>query len=95
MYKVLKENSGTIALSVIFHTLLYAVFLNLGSFIFQGKILSSVINIRLLGVLLLIMSLGYIGRMYHVREIYHAYGENLEKAKKHIDKFFISWVFLG
>ena len=95
MYNVLQENAGKIALSVIFHTVLYAVFFNLVSFIFQGKVLSSVINIRLFIILLVIMTLGNIARMHHVREIYHAYGENLEKAKKHIDKFFISWLFLG
>ena len=95
IYKILKDNAREIALSVIFHTILYASFFNLGSFIFQGKLLSSAVNLRLIISLLLIMSFGYIGRMNHVKEIYHAYREDMEKARSHIDKFFISWVFIG
>lgn len=95
LQQMIRENSGLLILSIIFHTILYASFLNLISFIFSGKLLSSAINIRLILSLLLIMSLGYIGRFYHVKEIYRTHGENIEKAREHVDKFFISWVFLG
>ena len=93
--KMIRENSGLLLLSIIFHTIIYSSFLNLISFIFLGKTLSSIINIRLIIVLLIIMSIGYIGRFYHVKDIYKAYGENMGKAREHIDKFFISWVFIG
>jgi len=93
--QMVRENLGLLVLSIIFHTILYSSFLNLVSFIFFGKILSSIINIRLIIALLLIMSLGYIGRFYHIKEIYNAYGKNLEKTRAHIDQFFISWVFIG
>ena len=95
IYKIIRENSGLLLLSILFHTILYSSFLNLVSFIFFGKILSLIINIRLIIILLIIMSIGYIGRMNHVKEIYKAYGENMEKSREHIDKFFISWVFIG
>jgi hypothetical protein len=95
LQKMIRENYELLIVSIIFHTITYSSFLNLISFIFFGKILSSTINTRLLIVLLLIMSIGYIARFYHVKEIYNAYGGNIEKSREHIDKFFISWVFLG
>lgn len=93
--KMIRENFGLLLLSILFHTIIYSSFLNLVSFIFLGKTLSIIINIRLIISLLMIMSFGYIGRVYHVKDIYSAYGENMEKAREHIDKFFISWVFIG
>jgi hypothetical protein len=93
--RMIRENSGLLILSILFHTIIYSSFINLVSFIFLGKILSTMINIRLVIALLIIMSFGYIGRFYHVKDIYKAYGENIEKAREHIDKFFISWVFIG
>jgi len=93
--RMIRENYGLLILSILLHTIIYSSFLNLVSFIFFGKILSSIINIRLILTLLMIMSIGYIGRYYHVKDIYSAYGENMEKARAHIDQFFISWVFIG
>ena len=93
--EMIRDNLRLLMLSVLFHTILYSSFLNIVSFIFFGKVLSSIINIRLIITLLLIMSLGYIGRFYHIKEIYNTYGKNLEKTRVHIDNFFISWVFLG
>lgn len=93
--KMIRENLGLLLLSIIFHTIIYWSFLNLVSFIFLGKTLSTMMNIRLIITLLMIMSFGYIGRFYHVKDIYSAYGENMERTRAHIDKFFISWVFIG
>ncbi len=92
---VLRENFVVILASVIFHTIIYAAAFNLAAYIFMGRLLSSSVNIRLILSLLLIMSFGYIGRYYHVQEIYKTYGENKEKAKEHIDKLFIGWIFIG
>jgi len=84
-----------IILSVIFHTIVYTVFCNLVSYIFFGKILSNTINIRLIVSLYLIMVLGFFGRFIHVKEIYKAYNYNLEKTRKHLDKLYISWLFIS
>lgn len=92
---LIRENFVVILTSVIFHTIIYAAAFNLASFIFFGRLLYSTINSRLILSLLLIMSFGYIGRYYHVQEIYKTYGENKEKAKQHIDKLFIGWIFIG
>jgi len=81
--------------SVIFHTIVYASFVNLLSFIFTGKILSTSINYRLLLSLLLIMIFGFIGRFFHVKEIYKAYNNDLDKTRNHLDKLYVSWIFIS
>ena len=92
---LLRENFSIILASVIFHTIVYTVAFNLASFIFFGRLLSSSINSRLILSLLFIMFFGYIARYYHVQEIYKTYGENKVKAKEHVDKLFIGWIFIG
>lgn len=92
---VLKNNYHALLLSIIFHTFIYILFINLFFFIFYGRTLKSSIQIRLIIVLLIIMSLGYIARHLHVQDIYKAYDKDVFKTREHIDKFFISWVFLG
>ena len=84
-----------ILVSVVFHTILYASFVNLLNFIFTGKILSMPINYRLLLSLLVIMIFGFIARFLHVKEIYKAYNNDLDKTRKHLDKLFISWIFIS
>jgi len=81
--------------SVILHTLIYTCFCNLVSYIFVGRLLSKNINIRLIISLLLIMFFGFFARFLHVKEIYKAYGYNLEKTKNHLDKLYITWVFIS
>jgi hypothetical protein len=81
--------------SVIFHTVLYCAFFNLVSYIFIGKILSVTVNSRLIPALLIIMFLGFFARFFHVKEIYNAYGKNLEKARNHMDKLYIGWIFIS
>jgi hypothetical protein len=89
--KIIKK----IILSVIFHTFLYTLFCNLVSYIFFGKVLSKIINKRLIITLLIIMFTGFFGRFLHVKEIYKAYNYNLEKTRKHLDKLYISWIFIS
>jgi type III secretory pathway component EscU len=93
--ELLRENIGSILASVIFHTVVYAAAFNLASFIFLGRVLSSAVNSRLILSLLFIMFFGYMARYYHVQEIYKTYGENKAKAKEHVDKLFIGWIFIG
>uniref|UniRef100_A0A6C0CV81 Uncharacterized protein n=1 Tax=viral metagenome TaxID=1070528 RepID=A0A6C0CV81_9ZZZZ len=84
-----------IILSVFFHTAVYVVFFNLASYIFFGKSLTNICNFRLTVSLLLIMFFGFFARFAHVKEIYHAYGNNMEKTREHLDKLYIGWIFLS
>ena len=84
-----------IIISVIIHTIIYTVFCNLVSYIFFGKLLSKTINIRLIISLLIIMFFGFFARFLHVKEIYKAYNYNLEQTREHLDKLYISWIFIS
>jgi len=84
-----------ILLSVIFHTLLYTGFCNLVSYIFFGKILARVVNIRLIVSLLIIMFFGFFARFLHIKEVYKSYHNDLVKTKKHLDKLYIGWIFIS
>jgi hypothetical protein len=81
--------------SVVFHTIVYILFFNLVHYIFMGKLLSSFVNTRLFYAALIIMSLGYIARYYHVKDIYHSYNKNMTLTRNHCDKLFISWLFIS
>jgi len=95
LQKIMSENFVSILVSVIFHTLIYAIFVNLISYIFFGKWLSRRINIRLLIILILMMFFGYIGRYYNVKEVYKAYEYNKEKTRSHLDRLYIGWIFIA
>jgi hypothetical protein len=84
-----------ILVSVIFHIIVYSSFVNLLSFIFTGKILSTTINYRLLLSLFVIMIFGFVARFLHVKDIYKAYHNDLDKTRSHLDKLFISWIFIS
>jgi hypothetical protein len=84
-----------IILSVFFHTAIYLGFFNLASYIFFGKSLTNIINIRLTVSLLIIMFFGFFARFLHVKEIYRAYGNNMEKTREHVDKLYIGWIFIS
>lgn len=87
--------AGPMVLSILFHVVLYATFVNVVNFIFVGKPLSSVVNTRLMIALLAIMVVGFAGRVYHVQEIYRAYNYDLVKTRAHLDKLYITWIFLS
>jgi hypothetical protein len=76
------------ATSVLFHTILYVVALNMVSYVFGGT-LSLDVNIRLSILLVLVMSFGFVARFYRVKELYH-YG-----GKEYVDKAYITWYFLS
>ena len=77
--------------SVIFHTILYLMSFNIGSYVLFGNILSPDVNIRISLFLVVVMSFGFLARFYHVKEIYHYE----EKGKEHVDKTYITWFFLS
>jgi len=82
-------------LSVVLHTIIYALFVNMVSWIFFGKILSKQINKRLLFSLILIMFFGFIARFIHVKEIYKAYNGDMEKTRNHLDNLYVTWIFIS
>jgi hypothetical protein len=84
-----------ILFSAIFHTVVYALFVNLVTYIFFGKMLSNAINFRLAGSLFIIMAFGFLARFFHVKNIYKAYNYDLEKTRNHLDKLYIGWVFIS
>lgn len=81
--------------SVILHTVLYTLFCNMVSYIFFGKLLSRQVNNRLVLCLLPIMFYGYYARFFHVKEIYNAYKGDMVKTRNHLDKLYISWIFIA
>lgn len=87
--------SAKMLFSVLFHTILYCVFFNTVSYIFFGRILSNVVNTRLGLSLFAIMFFGFFARVIHVKEIYSAYNYDLQKTRLHLDKLYISWIFIS
>jgi hypothetical protein len=82
-------------ISIIMHTVVYALFCNMVSYILFNKFLSLQINQRLLGCLLLIMIFGFIGRYFHVKDVYNAYNRDEVKTRNHLDRLYISWLFIS
>lgn len=89
------ENALPLFISVIFHTVVYFSFLNIVSHIFYGSFLSQRINIKIAITLFIIMFVGYIARFYHVKDIYNAYQHDMEKTRNHLDKLYITWLFIA
>lgn len=85
----------SIIVSVVFHTILYILFLNMTHFIFFRKILSNVTNKLLLLFLISIMFFGFFARFFHVKEIYRAYDGDITKTRQHLDNLYISWIFIS
>ena len=85
----------SIILSVVFHTIIYTSFVNIVSFIFLVKLLEEKVNIRLIIFLLIVMFFGFFARFFHVKEIFKAYQYNIEKTRDHLDKLYITWIFIS
>jgi len=85
----------SIIISVVFHTVIYVLFLNMAHFIFFRKILSNGTNKLLLMTLISIMFFGFFARFYHVKDIYNAYNGDMVKTRNHLDKLYISWLFIS
>jgi hypothetical protein len=49
----------------------------------------------LAGSLFVIMAFGFLARFFHVKDIYKAYDNDLEKTRSHLDKLYIGWVFIS
>jgi len=84
-----------ILVSAILHAFIYAATLNVASYVFMGKLLSFVVNMRLFIVLIVIMSCGYFARFFHVKDIYQAYDKDEEATRAHLDKLYIGWIFIA
>ena len=82
-------------MSVVFHTLMYFMFVYAANWSFTGRGLSLETTQRLLFVLTSIMTLGYIARIMFVKQVYKSYGYDTVGAKEHIDKHFIHWIFIA
>jgi hypothetical protein len=93
--EMISRNTVPLLISIVFHTIVYMLFANIVSYIFFGKLLSMKINNRLFIILLLIMSFGYIGRFYHVKDVYRAYNKDMVKTRNHLDKLYIGWIFIA
>jgi hypothetical protein len=85
----------SIIVSVLFHTIIYVLFFNMAHFIFFKKILSNATNKLLLLFLIPIMFFGFFARFFHVKEIYRAYNGDMTKTRQHLDKLYISWIFIS
>jgi hypothetical protein len=81
--------------STLFHTIIYVAFCNMVSYIFFNKMLSSQINTRLVIALILIMFFGFFARFIHVKDIYASYNGDMVKTRNHLDKLYISWIFIS
>jgi hypothetical protein len=84
-----------IIVSVVFHTFIYTLLCNMANYIFFRKFLSNETNKRLLACLIPIMFFGFFARFYHVKEIYNAYNGDMVKTRNHLDKLYISWLFIS
>lgn len=81
--------------SIVFHTIIYFSFVNLVSYIFFNNILSNQINKKLLVSLLFIMFFGFFARFLHVKDVYNAYNSDITKTRNHLDKIYITWIFIS
>lgn len=81
--------------SIIFHTLIYSISLNIIKYSLTRKIFSLNTNIRISILLFIIMTIGYSARYLRVQDIYKANNKNEEKTRNHCDKAFITWFFLA
>jgi len=86
---------GPMIVSILIHTIVYTLFCNVVSWVFYGKFLSNIINIRLVSFLIPVMFFGFIGRFFHVKDIYKGYNGNMEKTREYTDKHYISWIFIS
>ena len=95
LHDIIYQNSYPLMMSILFHTVVYVLFVNMCYYVFFGRFLSMKINNRLAIILLVLMTLGYIGRYYHVKDIYNAYNKDMKNTRNHLDKLYISWIFIA
>ena len=95
LYDIVHQNGHALIASILFHTVVYVLFVNMCYHIFFGRLLSMKINNRLAMTLLLLMTAGYVGRHYHVKDVYSAYDKDMKTTRNHLDKLYISWIFIA
>jgi hypothetical protein len=95
LQEMVYKNIVPLLVSIVFHTILYMIFVNIVSYAFFGRLLSMKINNRLFIILILTMSFGYIARFYHVKEIYQAYNKDINQTRSHLDTLYIGWMFIA
>lgn len=93
--EMISQNSSPLLVSILFHTIIYMLFINMVSYIIFGRLLSMKINNRLFIISIIIMSFGYIARFYHVKDVYQAYNKDANKTRNHLDKLYITWLFIA
>jgi hypothetical protein len=93
--EMITKNSSPLLISIVFHTIVYVLSANIAYYVFVGKSLSMKINNRLFIALFAIMIIGYIARFYHVKDVYQAYNKDMDKTRTHLDKLYISWIFIA
>jgi hypothetical protein len=84
-----------VILSILFHIILYTSFANIASYVFLNKPLSNVVNTRMIVCLFFIMLSGYIGRVWHSKQVYKDFDNNREKTREYLYQHYNSWVFIG
>lgn len=85
----------SILASILFHSFIYTLFLNLVSFLFLHRLLPQETNTKLFLILIPFMFFGFIARYFHVQDVHNAYHQNMEKTRKHLDQLYISWLFIS
>ena len=81
--------------SILLHTILYAIFINIIKYAFTRNVFSMNTNIRITSLLFLIMTVGYTARYLRVQDIFKAHHKNQEKTREHCDKAMITYFFLA
>jgi hypothetical protein len=84
-----------IIFSALFHTIIYALGCNIIKFIFFNKFFRIQTNKRLIISLLIIMFFGFFARFFHVKDIFRAYNGDMDRTRNHLDKLYISWIFIS
>ena len=93
--QMLSQNMRGILLSTVFHTAAYLLFVNAVHYAFLGRLLPVSVSKRLAAVLSLIMFFGYMARFYHVKDVYNAYHQHAINTRNHLDKLYITWLFIA
>jgi fumarate reductase subunit D len=80
-----------IILSIVIHVFLYVMGLNLFVVSLYGRMLTKRQNARFCIILVIVMWVGYIGRLAHVKSIARVY----QNPTAFINQHYNSWIFLG
>ena len=85
--------SFSVLLSIILHTLLYLFGLWVIHWVLFGELATVELIARVGGFLLVIMPLGYIGRLQRAKRLYAHH--SMERVREIMDHSYICWYFIG